>query len=100
MKPRLLFIIDSDPRTSARPAEAVRIAAGIGVWKKVRVDVYLRGPAELIVGDGADTFIDGDNFAEHLRLVRDSGGAVYSSQNLGDEELSKLAAASSSLLHF
>jgi len=28
MKPRLLLIIDSDPRSSHKPVEAVRIAAG------------------------------------------------------------------------
>ncbi len=100
MKPRLLFIIDSDPRTSPRPAEAVRIAAGISAWKKVHVDVCLRGPAELIAGEDAEFLIDGDNLSEHLRLVTDSGGAIRTPQNLSDEELAKLAAASTTLLHF
>ena len=35
--PKTLVIIETDPRTSARPAEAIRIAAGIGVWKKTDV---------------------------------------------------------------
>ena len=41
MKPKLLLLVTSDPRTSARPAEAVRIAAGIGAWKKADVTLYL-----------------------------------------------------------
>lgn len=36
-----LFLITSDPRTSPRPAEAVRIAAGLGSWQRMRVQVYV-----------------------------------------------------------
>jgi len=32
--PKTLVMIETDPRTSPRPAEAIRIAAGIGAWKK------------------------------------------------------------------
>ena len=48
-KPSILFVIDADPRTSGRPAEAIRIAAGVAVWRKVNVSVYLRKAAALIL---------------------------------------------------
>jgi hypothetical protein len=47
MKPSALFIIRGDPRVSHRPAEAIRIAAGVGTWKKTDITVYLHGPAVL-----------------------------------------------------
>ena len=40
MKPRVLFIVTGDPRTSPRPAEAVRIAAGVVAWKRADIAVY------------------------------------------------------------
>ena len=42
--PKTLVIVETDPRTSARAAEGIRIAAGIGVWKKTDVTLLLRGP--------------------------------------------------------
>ena len=39
-----LFIVSTDPRQSHRPAEAVRIAAGILPWKKIRVRLYFHVP--------------------------------------------------------
>ena len=47
MKPRLLLIVTTDPRISPRPAEAVRIAAGVGAWQKIDVTLYLRDAAVL-----------------------------------------------------
>ena len=29
---RILVVVDSDPRTNPRVAEAVRMAGGVGVW--------------------------------------------------------------------
>lgn len=40
-----LFVIASDPLTSPRPAEAVRIAAGLGSWQRIRVHVYVHDAA-------------------------------------------------------
>jgi hypothetical protein len=71
MTPKVLFIIASDPRTSPRPAEAIRIAAGVGTWKKADVCVYLRGPAILALGEYVDELKDEDNFTHYLPILKD-----------------------------
>ena len=76
MPPGVLFIVTSDPRTSPRPAEAVRIAAGVGAWRKVAVTVYLRGPAVLALSEFPDDLADGENFIRYLPLVKESGGMI------------------------
>ena len=76
MTPGILFIIASDPRTSPRPAEAVRIAAGVCAWRKVAVTVYLRGAAVLALSEFPDDLADGDVFSRYLPLVRESGGLI------------------------
>ena len=76
MKPSVLFVVNSDPRTSPRPAEAVRIAAGVGAWRKVAVTVYLRGAAVLALSEFPDDLTDGDNFSRYLPLLRESGGLI------------------------
>ena len=71
MKPTVLFVITEDPRTSARPAEAIRIAAGVGTWKKVDVRVYLRDAAVLVLSEFADELVDEDNFTRYLPILRE-----------------------------
>ena len=77
MNPRALFIVTGDPRTSAKPAEAIRIAAGVGTWKKTDVSVYLRGPAVLALSEYADEFIDEDNFSRYFPIVGEFGRPIY-----------------------
>lgn len=76
MKPRVLFIVESDPRTSGRPAEAVRVAAGVGTWKKAEIHLHLRGAAILALGEWVDDLLDEDNFTRYLPIVGESGGPV------------------------
>ena len=70
-------IIKEDPRESHRPAEAVRIAAGIGGWKKTDVDILLRGKASYILFPYADEFVDGENYEHYLPLIREWKRPVY-----------------------
>jgi len=116
MNPGALFIIASDPRASARPAEAVRIAAGLGAWRKVDVSVYLRGAAVLLLGENAGELVDGENFTRFLPALRDLGRPLYaqketsllpglgpatlSFEEISDEQLAALAAAHSCVLRF
>lgn len=72
-----LFIISGDPRTSARPAEGLRVAAGVGAWKKVAVTVYLRDAAILSLGEFVDELIDEDHFTRYLPMLAESGRPVY-----------------------
>src|SRR5918996_13313 len=66
---KLLFIISSDPRTSARPAEAIRIAAGVSAWGRAAVSICLVGPAVLMLSEGDQPLKDESQFASGLPLV-------------------------------
>ena len=70
------FIVTSDPRVSARPAEAVRIAAGLGSWKNLDVQLYLRDAAVLALGELAEDLVDGEHFVRYLPLLQDSGQSI------------------------
>jgi hypothetical protein len=76
--PTTLVIIETDPRTSARPAEGIRIAAGIGAWKKTDVTLLLRGPvAGYSLQEYADDLIDEDNFTRYLPIVAEAPRPIY-----------------------
>ena len=116
MKPAALFIITGNPRVSPRPAEALRIAAGVGAWRKVEVSVYLRDEAVLALGEFADELVDGENFTNYLPLLAESGRPVYVQsgslllgevgvatvkfEEMSDEQLAALAARSGCVLRF
>ena len=108
MNPSILFIITSDPRKSPRPAEAIRIAAGVGAWKKTDVSVYLRDAAVLALSEFADEFVDEENYTRYFPIVAEFGRPVYVQrgapllaelgetslrfQEISDAELASLAA--------
>ncbi len=116
MNPRVLFLITSDPRSNAKPAEAVRIAAGVGMGKKVHVAVCFLGAAVLVLGDNAGELIDGDHFIRYLSLVPEAGGELLAPRNapwlagiqpatvpfreIGEDELAETAASSDCVLRF
>jgi hypothetical protein len=116
MNPAVLFLIDSNPRTSPRPAEAVRIAAGVGAARKVAVTVYLRGDAVLALGEYPDELADGDHFRRYLPLVAEAGGLICAQRDaplldeigettvefreINDDELAALALESAYLIRF
>ncbi len=83
--PKTLVIIETDPRTSPRPAEAIRIAAGIGAWKKTEVTLLLRGPvAGYSLQEYADELVDEDNFTRYLPLVVESMRPIYLEDSFTD----------------
>ena len=112
---RVLFIITGDPRQSARPAEAVRIAAGLSAGRNVEVTACFCSAAALVVGDAAEELVDGDSIARYLPLLAESGsvcvpqGAAASvtaqtpmahSREITDQELARLAANSDAVIRF
>jgi len=72
VNPRVLFLIASDPRSSPRPAEAVRIAAGIGAWHKADVRLCLRDAAVLALGECVEDLVDDDHFTRYLPILHDN----------------------------
>jgi hypothetical protein len=75
--PKTLVIIETDPRMSARPAEGIRIAAGIGAWKKTEVTLLLRGSAGYALLEYADDLVDEDNFVRYLPIVAEAPRPIY-----------------------
>jgi hypothetical protein len=113
--PGALFIIASDPRISPRPAEAVRIAAGLAAWQRVRVTVYLRGPAVLALSEFPEDLIDADHFRDYLpglqadaRLFAQAGApelddlddSPWEWEAVDDQRLAELAVNHESVLRF
>src|SRR5271170_8396836 len=83
--PRTLVMVETDPRTSPRPAEAIRIAAGIGAGTKTDVTLLLRGPvAGYSLQEYADELVDEDNFTRYLPLVAESPRPIYLEDSFTD----------------
>ena len=114
--PKVLIIVTGDPRVSPRPAEAVRIAAGVGAWKKVDITLYLRDSAVLALSEFADEFVDEDNYTRYLPIVAEFGRPIFVQkdspqlsdlgepalkyQEISDDELARLASVSNYVLRF
>ncbi len=112
----MLILIESDPRTSPRPAEAIRVAGGIGVWQQVKVNVVLRHVASHACTGSVAELADGSLFKQFIPMVRESGGEVYMQaddetmqtidgdtlmkRNIKDSQLIELTAEADYLLRF
>lgn len=69
----LIIVVASDPRSSHRPAEAIRLAAGIAVWRKVDVTLFFTGPGVAAVSSDPDDFIDPESYTTHLPMLLEHG---------------------------
>jgi sulfur relay (sulfurtransferase) DsrF/TusC family protein len=81
MKRPLLFVVSSDPTTSARPAEAIRIAAGLAVWEKIDVRICFWGASVIALDEDTQQFIDEENYTRYMPLLEKSGVAVYAQKD-------------------
>ena len=86
-KPKLLVIVDADPRTNPRAAEALRMAGGVSVWGQMAISVVLRDAAARALGAGAGELLDGKMFKQFVPMVRESGGQVYLMPDAGAMEV-------------
>lgn len=112
----VLFMVTQDPRRSPRPAEAIRIAAGVGSWGKVKVSIYLRGPAILTLQESGDELMDGDDLGRYWPIVQGWNRPVWVQagakqmtglsepfppiQEISDEDLARLASEQRYVLRF
>lgn len=76
MIPKIVFLIRSNPEESHKPAEAIRIAAGLGVGKNP-LKIILTGEAPRILLSDEEDLIDVDIIEKFLPLVRDMSIPVY-----------------------
>ena len=95
---KALFVIASDPRKSHRPAEAVRIAAGVGAWKKADVDLYLYDEGRHILDEAGADFIDEEHLTRYLPMLQESGGRVFVHKD--DKEFARIAREYSTVTWF
>jgi hypothetical protein len=117
MPVKILFVVTSDPRSSGRVAEAVRIAAGVSVWGRLEVALFFHGPAVLaLVEPAADTLVEGEHLREWWRLLaerqcpvyvergapqlRDAAPPAHRCQELDEAQLGALSAQTRYLLRF
>ena len=76
-KRKVLIIIDADPRTYPRAAEAVRLAGGVCVWEQVEVSVVLHHAAAHALGEAAADMPEGKIYKQFFPMIREKGGYVY-----------------------
>jgi len=115
-KRRILVVIDADPRSNTRVAEAVRTAGGVSVWQQVEMNVVLRGPAAGVVGESAGQLPDGQMYKQFVPMIRENGGRVHLmpdpetmegisaselvENNIKEPELAELAAQADYVMRF
>ncbi len=78
MKKSVVILITEDPRLSPRPAEALRVAAGLAVWDQLDITVRLRGPATQLVEANVHEMRDDEVIEQSLALLREKGIPVLS----------------------
>ncbi|MBC8245514.1 MAG: hypothetical protein H8E20_14090 [Verrucomicrobia bacterium] len=67
-----LFIIDGLPLEDRRAREAMRIAAGIGVWGKVRPTLCFARANDTALGQA-----ENGELRRYIHLLRDTGGGLF-----------------------
>ncbi len=85
--PITLIMIESDPLSSHKPAEGIRLAAGLHVWKRTEIQLLLCGPAAFCLQEFHDDCIDEDNFTHYLPMVRESKSPVFVDGRFADREM-------------
>ncbi len=75
--PRLLITIREDPRQSHRPAEAIRMAAGLRSEDRLDVDILLYGAASYLLSSGADEWMDSENHPYFFPLLYGEKKTIY-----------------------
>ena len=98
-KKKLIILIGSDGESSARPVEAVRIAAGMASWKNLEIHVVFQGVSTKCLEEGADTLCDGDQLNNYLTVLRNGEASVYE-ESLDLAALSRLCADADQVASF
>jgi hypothetical protein len=69
---KALFIIEGVPTLDRRAREALRIAAGIGVWGKVRPTVCFDRASDPALGQAED-----EELRRYIHLLRETAGGLF-----------------------
>ena len=110
----MLIVIASDPRETHRPAEAIRVAAGLAALGSVDIEVCFCQAAALVLGPKTDDLVDAHIIRDHLpllaqhakRICAESGDPFLSEpkridyQRIGLTELAQWAARQRHVIRF
>jgi hypothetical protein len=112
VKKKALIVADSDPRRSAKPAEALRVAAGLAAWPANEITLCLIGPAAELLRLNED-FLGEEDVRSAWGVLGESDAAVFAEQipagmatafpaarTLDREQFARLAAESDCLIRF
>jgi len=73
----VLIVIGSDPRISARPAEAVRVADGLSQSEELRISLLISGAAAEAFGAPDHEWIEGPLLLKHLMALKQRQVRLY-----------------------
>jgi len=73
----ILIVIGSDPRTSPRPAEAVRVADGLSQSEELQVSLLIDGPAAAAFSASEREWVEGQLLLKHLMALRQRRIPLY-----------------------
>ncbi len=76
MAPKIVFLIRSNPEKSHRPAEAIRIAAGLGIGKNP-LKIILSGESPRILSDDEEDLVDIEIIEKFLPLIKEWNIPLY-----------------------
>ena len=76
MGPKIVFLIRSNPIDSHRPAEAVRIAAGLGIGNSP-IKIVLSGEAPHILSSDEEDLTDIEIIEKFLPLITEMDIPIY-----------------------
>ncbi len=86
---RIIFIIQSDPEKSHRPAEAIRITAGLAA-SNVPVKIILSGRASLLLShEEEEDIVDSEIVEKFMPLLRDWKIPIYIDKTCATEITTK-----------
>ncbi len=105
---KVLMIISSDPRTSPRPAEAIRIATGLRAWEGLEIEIFLSGAASSLISRPTHELVDEELITQHLPALNESimveeavaGSAEVKCRGITPDELANASAEADCVLNF
>lgn len=110
----MLVIIASDPHESHRPAEGIRVAAGLASYGTLSVKVCFCQVAGVILSRDSSHFVDGNVIKQYLPLLAKHTTAIFAEsgdpilegdpkipfQRIALTELAELAKTESKVIRF
>ncbi len=110
----MLIVISTDPRASHRPAEAVRVAAGLAALGELSIEVCFSQAGALILSQPASALVDGDIIQQSLPLLAKHAANIWAEtgdpflkgekqidyQRIGLDALAKIAGRQSRVIRF